>query len=123
MWTPRIVIGSQEVLAHGSVLSNGNQPIDLYPLPVPFNSYLVRLIFEQKRDEAASIRFGSATSSMFLVTLINFDAAIVTGHPAPIYVANHMGRKVMLSVASSYVGPSHTGTRVVTYTFLDGGPS
>jgi hypothetical protein len=123
MWTPRIVINNQEVLSQGSIVSYGNQAIDFYPLPIPSNNYLVKLVFQQKAGEAATINSNSVPPSTFVITLTNCDAPTIIGNPNPIYVANHLSRRVMMTLALEYVGPAIVGTRVVHYTFFDGGPS
>jgi hypothetical protein len=123
MWTPEISINGQTVLAHGTVVSYGNQPIDLFPLPSPSNKYLVRLTFEQRLDTVPSIAYNAQSHYIFVCNVINFDSGTITGHSTPIYVANHLGRKVLLSLTSQFIGQPIIGTRVVNYTFTDGGPS
>lgn len=121
MWTPRIVIDQKEVLAHGTLVSKGSLPIDIYPFPAPSDSYVVRITFETRPGEGRSVRYGVLGTTGFQLNMINYDSDTIGGHISPIYVALHKQRRVMLSLASEAVGQADTATRVLHYTFFDGG--
>ena len=121
MFLPRILINKKEVIAHGTLVSKGNQPIEIFPFPAPVNNYVVKITFESKPGEATVVNYGLLGTIGYQLNLVNFDSATVGGHLSPIYVAKHQGRMVMLSLATEIVGQSESATRVVHYTFFDGG--
>jgi hypothetical protein len=123
VWTPQIKIDGADVLAQGVVVSYGNQPIDIYPLPPPFDQYQVRLIFTQDTSRKSTATFATITPNLFQVTFTNFDEPVGVGTSYPIYIANYNLRKVMLSARISLLGFPPVGTRTVWFTIVDGGPS
>ena len=123
MWDPRIEVNGQSVLAHGSLVTYGNEPITIYPLPEPNTGYEIKLIFQQIEGQPASINAATITPGHFQIALTNFDVPGGTGTSIPLYVAQIDKRKVLLNLSVYYVGPPQTGTRTVHYTFFQGGPS
>jgi len=122
MLTPRVFVNGAEVLAQGVAVGVGNQPIDLYLFPPPNQAYQIRLSFQQKPGEQPSVLPIATPPNLFTLTFSNFDNSAGVGMTAPSYVANHDGRKILLSAYIFHVGQPGIGTRLVAYILHDGGP-
>jgi hypothetical protein len=91
---PQIEINGQKVLSSGTVVSYGNQSIDIHPLPTPYQDYTVRVTFQQKVGEGATIGFSPASASLFSINLINFDSPTLSGSSAPIHILHGLTNAV-----------------------------
>jgi hypothetical protein len=122
MWDVKISVNGNAIFSTGSIVSIGNQPIEFRPLPSPNDAYRVEIVFKTEVNPPdAAINYEVVDSSHFKITLTNFTANFFIATQVPIYVANFAGRKVLLHVASSTIGRGDAATRLLLYTFLDGG--
>ena len=115
----RIVVGGFDVIASGTVVSYGWQPIDIYPVGQP-PLYHVRLVFETEAEKPASVFINQMPGNQTLLRLINYDQAFGASTKESMHVANHLGRKLYLSFATHIIGVGATATRVTSYTFYLG---
>jgi hypothetical protein len=121
MLCPLISIAGQKVVAHGTLVSYAHQPIDFYPLPPPNDGYRIEIIWKVEPDKPSTATLSVVGPLHVTVTYVNFDNMLGAANASPVYVANFENTKLLLSIASVLIGPSDTGTRVVSYTFLSGG--
>jgi hypothetical protein len=122
MWNIKISVDNADVLGTGTIVCSSIAPINIYPLPVPFENYRIECVFltdPQKQPEVSGVAVGNYH---FKISFVNFNSGIGNATSTPIYVANHNGKKILFNTASYMLGSPPTGTRVFHYTFVDGGP-
>jgi hypothetical protein len=123
MWSPKIQTKGQEVYATGTVVSYGRNPLDFYPLPPPFDMFRVEVQFIVDPTKPSGSSVSVIDPNHVRVTLNNFESSLGAATSTPAYVANYAARKIWLSLACYILGTGDTATRVIHYTFSDGGPA
>jgi hypothetical protein len=123
MLSLEIAVGQANVLAHGTIVAKADEVISIYPFK-PASDYKLKLIFtdDQSRDAQLDWKI-EAPENAFVITFNRFNHGNGVTNTTPIYVANHLNRKVMLEVASYVIGVAPIWHRVLTFTLLDGGPA
>jgi hypothetical protein len=122
MWNIKISIDTVDVLGTGTIVCPSVAPINLYPLPTPFEGYRVECVFLTDPQKQPELSFVAVKDGHFKISFVNFNSGIGNATSVPIYVANHNGKKILFNAASYMLGSHPTGTRVFHYTFVDGGP-
>ena len=80
----KIVVGGFDVLATGTVLSYGWQPIDIYPVDP---TYHVRILFESQPNQPATITINQLPGSLTQIKAVNFDSSSGSSTSTPAHIA------------------------------------
>jgi hypothetical protein len=110
----KIVVGGFDVLATGTVISFGWQPVELYPFDEIFR---VQLLFETVAGQEKAAISVTHLPNLMQIRLINFDVVSGVGTGNPIYSTVRQGRKMYFSAYSFLAGPPATGLRLTAFTF------
>jgi hypothetical protein len=120
MLTPKILIDDQSVMATGTVVSYGVQSITLYPFS-PNTNYRVDICFSNNELLPSNSTLEIIGPAQIRVTFNKFDNPSGVGTSSPLHIANHLGKKILLSAANTVIGSGPTLARIFHYTFIDGG--
>src|SRR3954454_4619435 len=118
----KVIVGGKQVLSSGTVLSRVNETLELYPLSAPAESYKIELVFPPAAADAGNTdpSFAMEIVGEFLrLTFYNFAQPLGVGNAAALYVANHLGRKVLLDLVCRVIGQGDNANRSTSYTFFD----
>ena len=119
----KIMIGTQEVYASGTVLCALDEEISIKPGNTQSEySCIFRFVDNGEDKEKSKLRMITEKPNQ-IVECTNFSktGARPIAPTKPLYVANKNGRKMMLLFSSSVIG-SGPAWRQLSYTFYDGGP-
>jgi hypothetical protein len=118
----RVFVGGAQVVASGSVVSAGDEPIEVHPFAPDKPPYKIEFVFaDGASNEVGGIRGDQAGPNHFRLTLVNFDNVFGQASVEPLYVANLDGRRVLLRIAGQVIGEKPRHFRVIHYTFFLGG--
>jgi hypothetical protein len=122
MWDPVFRIDGQQVYASGTIVSPAAKAVDMYPLPAPYTEYRIELVFTTVPNQPGGATPLTVGPNHFRILLQNVDQVLGTSNTVPIYVANYMGRRVILNFTTYVIGAGATALRTTHYTLSDGGP-
>ena len=119
IWNPDILVGGASVLASGTLVANGDDVVEITPVPSPSgeSTYRVRLKFPVNSDQDSRLSVDYSEPNVVSVTLTNLGLVGLGGTQSPIYIGNYDQKGLYISVAAQVVGEGATATRVVYYTF------
>jgi hypothetical protein len=119
----RAVVNGAEILSSGVIVSNGFQPITLYPLGVPHQTYSIEIVFEEGSATEQVVINTAVVEANLKTTIKNFGSSLTFGTSTPLYVANYNNQRVLMSFVVTRVGTDiNTETKLFSYTFFYGGP-
>lgn len=114
-WTPTIEIAGREVFASGVLVSNGNEPIQITPVPGPPNPY--RLLFTFTDEPGSPAKYTTETVGPVVhLTLTNFgEGGFPHGTANLVNVGSAGNSDLVLAFACQAIGSGPSLTRILTY--------
>ena len=113
-----LTVGGKAILTSGTVIVQNDEPIRMRPFGAT-GSYFLELRFVDDPNITKIIY--RPEESGWVVELVGFKSDMPTANISPLYVANHLGRRVLLNLVVQVVGRAPV-TRSIHYTLFDGGP-
>ncbi|MDG4894631.1 hypothetical protein P9272_13720 [Mesorhizobium sp. WSM4976] len=119
--TPLIYAGNRLVLASGTVVSAGFEPVKIFPF-APTSGYSVELVFEDNQLKPPAVNVEVIGPNHLRGIVTNFNNPIGIATSSPLHIAtNSDGHKILLHLACYFIGSGDAGTRILHYSLLDGG--
>ena len=117
-WTPSIAIGGLNVLSSGTLVSSGDDAIEIVPVQGAKDSFTVRVEFQTDlSSEVGWTRLEFRQSGPSIVCY-NFGERGGSGIPDPYEIGNLDGKSILFILASTVYGVGVTKTRITHYTFV-----
>jgi hypothetical protein len=114
-------VSGADILASQTIVADTSADISIFPF-APANRYKITVKFLEDINRSSEIDLKIESPLSFVITLINFDKQTGVANIEPIYVANHLSRKVFMDFAVYLMGVPPRTKRVFHFTLRDGGP-
>lgn len=111
-----VTAGDVDVVSSGTLMLNKGQRADFYLSGMHRNGFRIEIEFLNDEGETQEIIAKVVNDQHFHLTFRNLRSPLSAGNSRPLYVANHDGRKVYLSVVTHVLGlDTDSEVRVVQY--------
>ncbi len=119
---PTLYVAGRRVIASGTVVARASDAISIFPFDSPSNTYQIAIEF-YVNPLLPSVINSSVSDYGYRIVFQNMERSQGVSNASPIYVANYLGRLIYASIGFYMIGSGPAASRVVHYTFYDGGPT